>query len=106
LDFFPKSSPKHRPKLPFKARSSEGLDIVLIDKPELTQTQFFIGHSSITSTHEDLIALDMFATAFAGSMFQAKYMQEIRVKRGWSYGAYGSIDARRDAGAFYLVHIS
>lgn len=98
--FFPKSS-KMPTKVPFKA-ASDGLEIVLIDKPELTQTQFFIGHSSITSTHEDLIPLDLFATAFAGSMFQAKYMQEIRVKRGWSYGAYGSIDARRDGGAFYL----
>jgi zinc protease len=35
-------------------------------------------------------------------MFEATYMQEIRVKRGWSYGAYGSIDARRDGGSFYL----
>ncbi|MEZ4846222.1 MAG: hypothetical protein R2877_04520 [Bdellovibrionota bacterium] len=35
-------------------------------------------------------------------MFQAKYMQEIRVKRGWSYGAYGSIDSRRDGGSYYL----
>lgn len=82
--------------------NAQGLEIVLIDKPELTQTQFFIGHGCIPSTHKDLVALDIFSTAFAGSMFQAKYMQEIRVKRGWSYGAYGNVDARRDGGAFYL----
>jgi zinc protease len=98
--FFPKN--KQLPtRHPFQSKS-QGIEITLIDKPELTQTQFFIGHSSISSTNEDLIALDIFSTAFAGSMFQAKYMQEIRVKRGWSYGAYGSIDARRDGGAFYL----
>jgi zinc protease len=100
FDFFPKST-EMPTKAPFTSQH-KGLDIVLIDKPELTQTQFFIGQPCINSTHEDLLALDMFSTAFAGSMFQAKYMQEIRVKRGWSYGAYGSIDARRDAGAYYL----
>lgn len=80
----------------------DGREIVLIDKPELTQTQFFIGHPCVSATDEDLMALDVFVTAFAGGMFQAKYMQEIRVKRGWSYGAYGSLDARRDGGSFYL----
>jgi len=99
-DYFPKGG-KQPTRSPFTTKGN-GLEVVLIDKPELTQTQFFIGHSSIPSTHEDLLALDIFSTAFAGSMFQAKYMQEIRVKRGWSYGAYGSIDARRDGGAFYL----
>ena len=86
---------------PFQAKI-QGRHVVLIDKPELTQTQFFIGHSCITSTDDDLIALDIFMTAFAGGMFQAKYMQEIRVKRGWSYGAYGNVDARRDGGSVYL----
>lgn len=99
-EFFPQSS-KQPSRIPFDSKNS-GREVVLIDKPELTQTQFFIGHSCISSTHEDLVPLDIFTTAFAGSMFQAKYMQEIRVKRGWSYGAYGSIDARRDGGSFYL----
>jgi zinc protease len=100
FEFFPKSS-ETPTRAPFNSQQN-GLDIVLIDKPELTQTQFMVGHPCINSTNEDLVALDMFSTAFAGSMFQAKYMQEIRVKRGWSYGAYGSIDARRDGGAYYL----
>ena len=86
---------------PFQS-TLNGKEVVLVDKPELTQTQFFIGHPCISATHPDLIALDIFMTAFAGSMFQAKYMQEIRVKRGWSYGAYGSLDARRDGGSAYL----
>lgn len=100
FDFFPKS-PELPTKAPF-ATQQKGLDVVLIDKPELTQTQFFIGQPCVSSTNEDLLALDLFSTAFAGSMFQAKYMQEIRVKRGWSYGAYGSVDSRRDGGSYYL----
>lgn len=95
------SEPKVPTKLAFNAKST-GKEIVLIDKPDLTQTQFFIGHTCLSAIDEDLIPLDVFVTAFAGSMFQAKYMQEIRVKRGWSYGAYGNLDARRDGGSFYL----
>ena len=79
-----------------------GKNITLVDKPGLTQTQFFIGRSGISANDDTFIPLSVFMTAFAGGMFQAKYMQEIRVKRGWSYGAYGSIDARRDGGSVYL----
>ncbi|MCB0326866.1 MAG: insulinase family protein [Bdellovibrionales bacterium] len=76
--------------------------IFLVDKPERSQTQFFLGHPCLHANHQDLTALQCFANAFAGSIFQAKYMQEIRVKRGWSYGASGGVDAKRDAGSFYL----
>jgi zinc protease len=99
-ELFPESSIK--PTLAPFSSTIKGKEITLVDKPDLTQTQFYIGHPSIGITHDDLIPLDVFMTSFAGSMFQAKYMQEIRVKRGWSYGAYGSMDARRDGGAVYL----
>ncbi|MEZ4704034.1 MAG: pitrilysin family protein [Bdellovibrionota bacterium] len=80
----------------------KGRNIILVDKPARSQTQFFIGHPCIESTHKDMTALQCFINGFAGSIFQAKYMQEIRVKRGWSYGAYGSLDSKRDRGSFSL----
>lgn len=82
--------------------SVEGREVILVDKPDRSQTQFVIGQPGINLRHEDYFKLNVFMTAFAGHLFQAKYMQEIRVKRGWSYGAYGYVDARRDGGSIYL----
>jgi zinc protease len=83
--------------------SITGRHILLVDKPERTQTQFFLGHPAIDVNHPDWFPLTVFVTAFAGrGMFQSQYMQEIRVKRGWSYGASGALDARRDGGTFFL----
>jgi zinc protease len=80
----------------------KGKHVLLVDKPERSQTQFYIGHPSIDTNHKDYFPLNLFMTAFAGHNFQAQYMQEIRVKRGWAYGADGAIDARPDGGMFYL----
>jgi len=84
------------------SRTIQGINVFLIDKPERTQTQFVLGQPGIRSRDEDYFPLTVFMTAFAGHMFQAKYMQEVRVKRGWSYGAYGNLDLRRDGGSIYL----
>ena len=43
----------------------------------------------------------MLNTAFGGT-FTARLMQEIRVERGWSYGAYSRLGADRDAGSFHM----
>ncbi len=82
--------------------SIQGREVILIDKPDRTQVQFYIGQPGVSALSDETFPLEIFGTAFAGKMFQAKYMQEIRVKRGWAYGAYGQLDARRDGGSFYL----
>ncbi|MCB0308190.1 MAG: insulinase family protein [Bdellovibrionales bacterium] len=79
-----------------------GLNIFLVDKPDRSQTHFLIGQPSLPHGHADVYALEVFLTAFAGPMFQAQYMNEIRVVRGWSYSAYGTLESRRDSGAWYL----
>lgn len=80
----------------------EGRSVLLVDKPERTQTHFLIGQAGIDVQHPDYFPLMIFNTAFGGRFFQAKYLQEIRVKRGWAYGANSTIDTRRDGGAIYL----
>ena len=82
--------------------TAKGRNAILVDKPARTQSHFFIGQPGIPICHPDFFALSVFVNAFGGHMFQAKYFQEIRVKRGWSYGAYGSLDTRRDGGSFYM----
>jgi zinc protease len=75
-----------------------GRRLVFVDKPERTQTQILIGGLGSHPKDPDHVALSVANTAFGGT-FTARLMQEVRVKRGWSYGAYSSlpIDRRRQA---------
>jgi zinc protease len=63
-----------------------GRRLYLIDKPERSQCQVMIGHLAPAYGSDDFIALMPLEAAFGG-MFSSRLMQEIRVKRGWSYGA-------------------
>jgi len=72
--------------------------LVLVDKPERTQTQILIGGLGTHAHDADHTALLVGNTIFGGT-FTARMTQEVRSKRGWSYGAYSSlpIDRRRQA---------
>jgi zinc protease len=59
----------------------------IIDKPERTQTQINLGHVGIRMTDSDYFPLYLGNYAFGGGSFSARLMVEVRVKRGWSYGA-------------------
>jgi zinc protease len=73
------------PALPAPA-SPPGRRLFLIDKPQRTQCQLWIGHLAPAYGSDDFLALMPVEAAFGG-MFSSRLMQEIRVKRGWSYGA-------------------
>ena len=75
-----------------------GRSLVFVDKPERTQTQILVGRLGTHPRDADHVALSLANTAFGGT-FTARLMQEIRAKRGWSYGASArlSIDKRRHA---------
>jgi zinc protease len=65
---------------------TDGRRVILVDKSERTQAQLRIGHLAVRYGHADTAALAI-AEAVLGGMFSSRLMQEIRVKRGWSYGA-------------------
>jgi zinc protease len=88
------------PSLPAAPRPS-GRKVILVDKPERTQTQILLGHEGISASDPDFHALEVVNTAFGGT-FTARLMEEIRVRNGWSYGAYSRIGADRDTGNFYM----
>ena len=73
-----------------------GRHLVFVDKPERTQTQILIGGLGTHPHDPDHFPLLVANTAFGGT-FTARLMQEVRSKRGWSYGAYSSLpyDRRR-----------
>lgn len=76
----------------------QGRTLVFVDKPERTQTQMVMGGLGTHAHDIDHIPLLVANTVFGGT-FTSRLMQEIRVKRGWSYGAYSRVgfDRQRDA---------
>jgi zinc protease len=75
-----------------------GRRLVFVDKPERTQTQMVIGGLGTHARDPDHMPLVVANTAFGGT-FTSRLMQEVRAKRGWSYGAYSRVgfDRQRDA---------
>lgn len=87
--------------------------VVLVDKPERSQTQVFIGHVALTTPtpggaahevgvhHADWTALQVGQTTFGGT-FTSRLSHEIREKRGWSYGAWSQVSADQRLATFLV----
>jgi zinc protease len=75
-----------------------GRRLIFVDKPERTQVQMVVGGLGTHPHDDDHIALLVANTAFGGT-FTSRLMQEIRVKRGLSYGTSSrlSVDRQRDS---------
>jgi zinc protease len=62
----------------------------IVDKPDRTQAQIHIGQIGARMTDPGFFPLYLGNYAFGGTSFSARLMVEVRVKRGWAYGAYSS----------------
>lgn len=71
-----------------KPTMSQKVRVRIIDKPDRTQTQVYWGQEGVRFTDPAFFPLYLANHAFGGGSFSARFMVEIRVKRGWSYGAY------------------
>jgi zinc protease len=90
--------PETRLAVPAPAR---GRRVLLVDKPDATQSQIRIGSVGLRRSDPDLVPLTV-VNAVLGSGFTSWLVEEIRVKRGLTYSIRSSIQARRSAGS-YLV---
>lgn len=82
-------------------RVRRGRHVVIVDKPERTQTQLFIGTLGARTRDRNLFPLIVSNTAFGGT-FSGTLMQQIRAVRGWSYGAYSRLLHSRQRDAWYM----
>ena len=82
-------------------RIQRGRHVVIIDKPERTQTQLFIGTLGARTHDRDIFPLIVSNTAFGGT-FTGPLMQEVRAVRGWSYGAYSRLMHSNQRDAWYM----
>lgn len=75
-----------------------GRRMVIVDKRDRTQTQMVIGWLGTHARDADHFPWLVGNTAFGGT-FTSRLMQEVRAKRGWSYGASSRVgfDRHRDA---------
>lgn len=86
-------TPLLRPSFEEPAAPS-GRILHFVDKPERTQTQIMIGCLAAHPLDDDHAALHVAHTIFGGT-FGARLSQEVRAKRGWSYGAYSALPIDR-----------
>jgi zinc protease len=66
--------------------SKSSRSLVFVSKPSRPQAQIFMGQIGVRMDHPDFFKLNLANHAFGGGSFQARLMQELRVKRGWTYG--------------------
>jgi predicted Zn-dependent peptidase len=75
--------------------------LLLIDKPDATQTYFHIAMPGIERTHPDRAALLLVNTLFGGR-FTSMLNDALRVNSGLTYGASSVVDRDRLTGGIYI----
>jgi zinc protease len=78
----------------------EGYKILLIDKPDATQTAIRFGHFGITRQNPDYYPF-MLANYILGVGFVSRLNEEVRVKGGMTYGINTANEYNIMPGAFY-----
>ncbi|MCA9601670.1 MAG: pitrilysin family protein [Polyangiales bacterium] len=83
------------------AKPRAGRHIILVDKPNRTQAQVLVGGLGVRIGNPDHMRLLAGNTAFGGT-FTSVLTQEVREKRGWSYGASSHLGADRARDSWYM----
>lgn len=84
-----------------RPKKEEGTRVLIVDKPDRTQTQVIMGHVSLSFKDQDFFPFLVGNNAIGGQ-FSSRLMQEIREKRGLSYGVSSGILPGRDFGTFLV----
>jgi zinc protease len=75
--------------------------VLLVDKPDATQTQIRIGNVAMARRDADLLPSQV-ANTILGGGFTSRLIEELRVKRSLTYGASSAFIARRVGGDFRI----
>jgi predicted Zn-dependent peptidase len=79
----------------------EGKRLLLVNKPDSTQTFYMIGNVGISRTDSDRVTIGVINTLFGGR-FTSMLNSELRVNSGLTYGASSNFDRRRLPGPFVI----
>jgi len=78
-----------------------GRKLLLVDKPDSTQTFFVVGNVGIKRTNPDRVFINVINTLFGGR-FTSMLNSELRIKSGLTYGARSSFSERKAPGPFSI----
>jgi zinc protease len=90
-----------RPAAP-KPKRAAGRRVLLLDKPDATQTYFWIGNLGIAKDDPDRDAVDMANTALGGR-YTSLLNTALRIKSGLTYGARSRFQKYAEPGAFAIT---
>jgi len=77
----------------------KGKKLLLVDKPDATQTYFAIGNVATAAGDPDRVAIRLVNTVFGGR-FTSLLNEALRVESGLTYGAISAFDPRKAPGPF------
>src|SRR5580658_7085703 len=81
---------------------AKGIRLLLIDKPDATQTYFAIGNVGTAMNDPDRVAIRVVNTIFGGR-FTSELNEALRVESGYTYGARSFFDSRKAPGPFEIT---
>ncbi|HEX8635421.1 MAG TPA: pitrilysin family protein [Pyrinomonadaceae bacterium] len=76
--------------------------LYLVDRPGSAQSNIIIANTAITRTDPDYFPMLVMHTVL-GANASSRIFMNLREDKGYTYGAYTSLDARRTAGSFRAV---
>jgi zinc protease len=76
-----------------------GRHILVVDKPDATQTQIRMGNTAIARTDPTYVQAGVTSNILGGG-FGSRLIDELRVKRSLTYGAFSGFAARKAPGDF------
>jgi zinc protease len=94
-----KGLPGSAPPAPAPAVPQKGGRVLVVDKPDAGQSAVSIVRTTIRRADKQY-AIGCLANGVLGGGYSARLNQEIRIKRGLSYGAGSNLGARKDGGFF------
>lgn len=81
-----------------KAETTNKARVVVVDKPDAGQAAVVVARTGINRRHPDYYSGIVANSVLSG--YSGRLNQEIRIKRGLSYGAGSTLETRRDIGPF------
>ncbi|MCA1633505.1 MAG: insulinase family protein [Acidobacteria bacterium] len=87
------------PRFPAPPVAGEGRTAYIVNRPGSAQTNIVVANLGITRTHPDYFPLLLMHTIL-GATASARLFMNLREDKGYTYGAYTTLDARRHAGSF------
>ena len=73
--------------------------VVLVDRPGSVQSMVYAGHDAPSRSTPDYVPMTTMSLALGG-MFNSRLNLKLREEKGYTYGAFGGFDCRRDGGIF------